>query len=269
MQKSNLLRVQDVRDAYRLIGDCRDLGNDPALWHGRMLQGVCELIGAPHAAGGEGWWPEPHGPIQPVSAYDSGNDPAFSEGLQTYHRVNGVADDPVFCALRRLARRRGAHTRRELVSDAVWYVSAMFNEYLRPLALDDRLLSVYSASETAAISVINVQRASGDREFSSRERQLLEFFHGELGRLIGRALVSSTEPTLDKLSPRLRETLSCLLEGDSEKQIAARLALSPATTHQYVTALYRHFGVHSRAQLLAYALKRPQLVAAATSRAPA
>lgn len=30
MRKSDLLRVQDVRDAYRLIGDCRDLGSEPA-----------------------------------------------------------------------------------------------------------------------------------------------------------------------------------------------------------------------------------------------
>jgi DNA-binding CsgD family transcriptional regulator len=46
------------------------------------------------------------------------------------------------------------------------------------------------------------------------------------------------------------------VEGDSEKQLAARLGLSRATIHQYVTALYRHFGVSSRAQLLALAIKR-------------
>ena len=28
MAKSDLLRFQDVRDAYRLIGECRDLGSD-------------------------------------------------------------------------------------------------------------------------------------------------------------------------------------------------------------------------------------------------
>jgi hypothetical protein len=47
-----------------------------------------------------------------------------------------------------------------------------------------------------------------------------------------------------------------MLEGDSEKQIAARLGLSQPTTHQYVTALYRHFGVQSRAQLFAHFLRR-------------
>jgi DNA-binding NarL/FixJ family response regulator len=68
--------------------------------------------------------------------------------------------------------------------------------------------------------------------------------------------VSATEPTPSDLSPRLRQTLACLLQGDSEKQVAARLGLSPATTHQYVTALYRRFGVQSRAQLLTHAFKR-------------
>jgi len=46
------------------------------------------------------------------------------------------------------------------------------------------------------------------------------------------------------------------MEGDSEKQIAARLGISLPTVHQYVTTLYRRFGVQSRGQLLAYILKR-------------
>ena len=58
------------------------------------------------------------------------------------------------------------------------------------------------------------------------------------------------------LSPRLRQTFVCLLEGNSEKEVAARLRVSPATVHQYVTALYRYFGVRSRAQLLSRALQQ-------------
>jgi DNA-binding CsgD family transcriptional regulator len=54
----------------------------------------------------------------------------------------------------------------------------------------------------------------------------------------------------------LRQTLACLAEGDSEKQIAGRLGLSPATVHQYVTMLYRRFQVRSRAQLLAHVMRR-------------
>lgn len=52
------------------------------------------------------------------------------------------------------------------------------------------------------------------------------------------------------LPPRLRRTLQALLDGDSEKEAAKRMGLSPHTVHEYVRDLYRHFGVRSRAELL-------------------
>ena len=110
----------------------------------------------------------------------------------------------------------------------------------------------YEIGQTGGLSCLALGRARGDRDFSSRERRLMNFFHAELGALIGRSLVSACEPGPDGLSPRLRQTLACLLEGDSEKQVAARLRLSVPTIHQYVGALYRHFGVGSRGQLLAH-----------------
>lgn len=63
-----------------------------------------------------------------------------------------------------------------------------------------------------------------------------------------------TDKTLNQraaeLSPRLRETLNCLLDGATEKAIAKQLELSPHTVHGYVKLIYRHFKVKSRAQLL-------------------
>jgi hypothetical protein len=54
VSKADSLRVQDVRDAYRLIGDCRDLGSDPALWYRRMFEGLYLLFGTFQASGGRG-----------------------------------------------------------------------------------------------------------------------------------------------------------------------------------------------------------------------
>jgi DNA-binding CsgD family transcriptional regulator len=59
-----------------------------------------------------------------------------------------------------------------------------------------------------------------------------------------------------ELSPRLEQTLGCLLAGASEKQVASHLKLSRHTVHVYVKALYRRYGVSSRAELLAKHLKR-------------
>jgi DNA-binding NarL/FixJ family response regulator len=53
------------------------------------------------------------------------------------------------------------------------------------------------------------------------------------------------------LSPRLRQVLRCLLEGDADKHVAARLCLTRNTVNQYAKVLFRHFGVRSRAKLLA------------------
>jgi DNA-binding CsgD family transcriptional regulator len=56
---------------------------------------------------------------------------------------------------------------------------------------------------------------------------------------------------LERLRPRERETLACLVRGLSEKEAAASLALSPNTVHHYVRGLYRAFGVSTRTELLA------------------
>jgi DNA-binding CsgD family transcriptional regulator len=255
MAKSDLLRVRDVRHTYRLIGECREVGSDPILWYPHMLAGLCRLIGVPVATGGEGLWLRPQRSVEPLSVFDSGLDPRGREALAAYHAESGVDGDPILRALQHLPARLVTRTRRQLVSDAMWYRSASFN-YRRLGGIDHQLTSVYQVSASGAISVITVNRALGERDFSSREQRLLNFFHGEIGPLIRRDLASVAEPRADTLSPRLRQTLACLVEGDSEKQVATRLGLSPATTHQYVTALYRHFGVGSRAQLLAYIIKR-------------
>ena len=56
----------------------------------------------------------------------------------------------------------------------------------------------------------------------------------------------SPDERASELSPRLNETLQCLLDGASEKNIADQLKLSPHTVHGYVKLIYRHFQVKSR-----------------------
>jgi DNA-binding CsgD family transcriptional regulator len=81
-----------------------------------------------------------------------------------------------------------------------------------------------------------------------RKRRML----AELCRLIGseHSNPQYTGPGAE-CSPRVRQTLARLLAGDSEKQVAAHLRLSPHTVHVYVKRLYRHYDVCSRGELLA------------------
>jgi DNA-binding CsgD family transcriptional regulator len=253
---SDEVRMRDVRAAFRLIGECRDVGHDPGRWHRRMLEGLALQFGVVQAAGGEAWWDRPGRPVRPVSAYIFNAHPAGNDGFHAYAREQGWTGDPILRAIERLPAKLVTRTRRQLVSDAVWYGSDAFQRYRRASGIDHQLVSVLRVFDNGATSIVALSREVGERDFSPRERRLLNFFHAEVGRLIGGPLVGATEPSVAQLAPRLRQTLACLLEGDSEKQVAARLGLSQSTVHQYVTALYRHFAVQSRAQLIAHLAKR-------------
>lgn len=58
------------------------------------------------------------------------------------------------------------------------------------------------------------------------------------------------------LSPRLQQTLDRLLAGDSEKQIAGRLGISPHTVHTYVKQLHKLLSASSRGELLSKFVRR-------------
>jgi DNA-binding CsgD family transcriptional regulator len=251
-----MLRARELCDAFRLIGECRDLGSDPALWYPRMLGGVRRLLGDAIATGGEGLPPGRDRALVPLSGFESGMDSSDRELFEDYFRTGCLATDPLYARLPYVPDRPVTHMRRQLVPDAVYHRWPLFEKHLGRADVGRRMVSVYLGSGTGTATAIHVHRGHRDRDFSPREQALLHFFHQELGPLVGRALVSASEPSPAGLSPRLRQTLAFLLEGDSEKQVASRLGLSVATTHQYVTALYKRFGVQSRAQLMAHALRR-------------
>ena len=84
----------------------------------------------------------------------------------------------------------------------------------------------------------------------------MKLLHDEIAPLVGVRLTTEEHLSRDGLSRRLRETLSLLLEGQSEKQVASSLNLGTRTVHDYVMRLYEHFRVSSRAELLAYFIRR-------------
>jgi len=57
-------------------------------------------------------------------------------------------------------------------------------------------------------------------------------------------------------SKRMIETLQLLLAGDSEKEVATKLSLSPHTVHIHVKKLYKRLEVSSRAELMAKCLRK-------------
>lgn len=68
------------------------------------------------------------------------------------------------------------------------------------------------------------------------------------------------------LSPRLHETLSCLLRGLSERAAAAEMGISFNTVHDYVKMIYKRLGVSTRGELFAKCMTSPLLEELVTKR---
>jgi DNA-binding CsgD family transcriptional regulator len=73
----------------------------------------------------------------------------------------------------------------------------------------------------------------------------------ELCKLVGAHVSGGVAGDAVGISPRMRQTLERLVAGDSERQIALKLKISPHTVHVYVKQLYKRFGASSRGELLA------------------
>lgn len=212
------------------------------------------MVGAQVAAGGE-LLLSPQGP-QVVSGVDLGwQGERERERFREFQARGEPATSEAFGAFVRQLHGRSLATRsrQQVISDRKWYRSEHFNEYSRVSRVDACVVSLCMLPQLAdqAVSIMTFYRPLGVPQFQRRERRLIRMLHLELRPLIGRQLASADEPSASQLPPRLCNVLQCLLEGDGEKQIAARLGLTRQSVHQYVKALYRHFRVHSRPELLA------------------
>lgn len=141
--------------------------------------------------------------------------------------------------------------RKELLDDVEWDRSWLYQDFLRPMRIEDRLIGVHTISPHAE-SYIVVDRHRRDRPFSDDERDVLRLFltgaptfHRE--QFFARGYAESTVP----LTPRQRSVLSLLLTDMSEPEIADHLGLTANTVHQYIVTILRKFGVRGRAGLMA------------------
>jgi DNA-binding CsgD family transcriptional regulator len=244
----------DLRAAFRLIGECRELGADSRAWRLHLLDGLRHLTGAQmalylhiHALGtqAEGI----------AESLDSGfAEPSHLNLWAHYQAERAYRDDPFhqryFADIGARARTR----RLEAVVDAAtWRRSRHYNDYIRACGLRDRIASSIRLPGTAppAIQTIVLHRSEADGDYPDRSVGLVRLVHDELRPMLGQAL-AMPGPALPEpeLSKQLERVLTCLLEGDAEKRVAERLGLSPHTVNRHVQRLYRRFDVHSRGELM-------------------
>jgi DNA-binding CsgD family transcriptional regulator len=253
MGESASLRAPDYRAILHLVGQCRDLGADPYAWRLHLLTQLCARLGARVGAGGEATGVD-RGLFIPLSTVDMGweND-RQRQALLDWMQLQAQRRKPAgLFPLAPPAAGAILQSRDDVYTDAQWYNSVQYSDYLRRSEVDHVMVSLQRTSlGPEHYCGLTIMRSSGEKQFSRRDKAFLGALHREIAPLVGRQLAAAHEPSARQLSPRLRQVLACLLEGDAEKQIAQRLNLTTPTVNQYVKAIYRRFRVNSRAQLMA------------------
>jgi DNA-binding CsgD family transcriptional regulator len=260
MGQSSSLRLSDLRAIHRLVDECRELWADPAAWRQHLVAGASRLTGTKVAQYTEVAKSSQAGPPTYLCSVAVGF-PQDSDWLvyQAARTAYPNKFDFFIGSKRMLGRlaagKHAAGLREELCPDQRWYRSAVYNEYRRPVHSDGNVISIVNRG-SGTYSVLDVNQCFDDPRPTLRTKLQLAYLHRMFDPLVGTELVTESQRGLAGLTPQLRATLERLLAGETEKKIAAQLGVRPATVHEYVGKIYRHFGVHSRAELMAYFIRR-------------
>jgi DNA-binding CsgD family transcriptional regulator len=114
--------------------------------------------------------------------------------------------------------------------------------------------------DEADISVTEASGSSADRiaALEHRLRRIaLELEAAGIAQQVRRLPDLTRIPEVNELSTRQLEVLTRLLDGQRVSTIAAEMFVSPSTIRNHLAAIYRKFGVHSQAELLAYVRGHP------------
>lgn len=134
---------------------------------------------------------------------------------------------------------------------AAWGGETLRREVLAPLGVRDAWACTLAPVGGSAVSVVHLE-SEGASAVRPDPGDLLE----SVARLLAPTLLSidvadnAPRPAAG-LTPAQRLVLGAALEGLSEKQIAHKLHRSHHTVHSHLQAIYRLYGVTTRAELLA------------------
>ena len=270
------LSLDDVSAVIRLVREVCDRWDDPAAWREHLLHGACALMDANVGM----MLTEHHGKmyhfgqllVTSVVGLEPEKKMLVAPGIQRMEdRDYSDVTENYMPGLARLydtfVRQSWVTVRREeMVDDQTYYAAPHYRDFRKHLDCDDYVVSIRMVDLPRRPEGIQVDRPHRAERFGMREVALLKLLHDEIAPLVGVRLATEEHFCRDGLSKRLRETLELLLDGNSEKEAAREMDLSVKTVHEYVGMIYKHFQVSSRAELMAYFIRRtPQIRGSANS----
>ncbi|HEY4135676.1 MAG TPA: helix-turn-helix transcriptional regulator [Alphaproteobacteria bacterium] len=228
-----------------------------------LLSGVCGLIGAQNAV-----WigavrlgdPQPEDPVKgwrPRAVRRLHPTPLIERKAKEQADMldAGVVDVTVF----RNVELSGQYRVNRLVELAPenWFEGDYYRTFYLGAGYRDAIWVGIPINEDAE-TYFGFYRNLGQEPFGTAERDIVAYALRSLRwfyrlQMLGEGLGVASAP----LTPTERRILQGLLQGVTEKQIAAAVGQSPHTAHGHVKRIFRKYGVSSRNALMALWLGRP------------
>lgn len=253
------LKSEDLRKIWLLVNECRELGDDALTWRVHLVQNAVPLMrSGPIMLGSM--------TVEKESITNHGVvDAGFDQGYNRQGWINALEEfvvnphyHPVLSKAITAMQigKASAFNRPEVMSDKKWYRCHAHEIMAKVMGTDDCFIPTAKVTNAKHFEVAVINSPRAQKSFSEYEKLIGMTIMREVGPLIGNRLADYTEPHPSQLGPRCRQVLACLLEGDSDKQIAKRLKISNFTVNDYVKTIFKHFGVLSRTELMARWIRR-------------
>jgi len=256
--------MEQTRAVFRLLGDMRELNDDPRAARGHAVKELCTLLGARQGTmlRLEGFQLGQH--MKLIDAvHDGWANPAAVALWESALRSQQFDQDVLLTRSREIDAQRPARgravtmLREEIVPDQVFYDAPLIRQIIPLIEIDSHVCGWQTPVKGGPTVGMTFHRVLGAKPFAPREREILRLFLEEMTLLEKQGKLpwpSEKTPTASApqpaLSPRERQVLKHLTTGQSVKEAAGSLRLSRRTVEDYVKAIYRKFEVHSRGELL-------------------
>lgn len=255
-------QLQDrVHDLWDALADFEASRMQEARSH--LLTGICELVDARNAV----WFgavrlgdPQPEDPVKgwrPRSITQLRPTAAIEQKAQEQAEMLEAGEvDATTLRNVALAGQFRVNRLAELAPDG-WFKSNYYRTYYMGAGYRDAIWAGIPINEDAE-TYFGFYRMLDQQPFTLAERDIVAYALRGLRwfyrlQMLSEGIGVASSP----LTPTERRILQGLLQGATEKQIAANMTQSPHTTHDHVKSILRKYGVSSRSALMALWLGTP------------
>lgn len=249
------LNEADVRSIVAMLGESISGESDFAVKRARVTEGLAELVQASkwiitRAAA----QPNPLGSDLPpdfrytVMVKGGFTDEEFVKYLETQrHPEMKVLVAPLFEAC---ARTESRVTReRTQLHDSESMAKLDVTQKMAEVGIGPVIISQKYTSDSA-FGAACFFRAEGEPEFSERDTKIAHILLSEVEWLHENSWPEYPDEKLASLPGRFTTIVNLLISGCQRKDIADKTNLSTNTISDYIKAVYKHFNVHSQAELV-------------------